>query len=637
MLQTIRDRLTGWVATIVILVIGVALIITFGNMDTNVVGNTFAARVNGEEIPAIEFREVLQNQEQQLQAAYGGEIPDTLRAELADGVLESLMRQRLIKQYVKHTGYRVSDQVVADYIRAISAFQLGGEFSNVSYEALLVSEGLTPIAFEQDQRSALEVRQLQEGIINSAFYTPTEFRRFILLDGEKRKIDYVVLDADSYIDDLDVDETAIEAYYRVNQPQFETEESVDLEYIELNLAEIIDEVEVREKEVRAYFDEDPNRYRTDEERRARHILISADSDTDELQAENLAEDLRQRLVAGESFEVLAEEYSDDSGSAADGGDLGWVAPEDFVSEFSDSLFSLALGELSESVKTEFGFHIIRLEEIREGSQKTYADVRNELIVELREQKAEELFYGRAELLDDLALESLDGLAMVADEMGLELQQASAFTRGGGLPLGSSQNLISMVFSLEVLEDRENSPVVELEDGRVAVVHVTNHRLPEIRPLDEVRAGIKDILLSEQATVRAQDASAKLLSDLHGGADLATAAAESGIGLVSTGLFRRDAEDLPADLLAAVFTTPKPDAGGPVFSSAALASGGFAVYQVIEVVPGRPEDFPREQRDGRKELLARQSGQTQAAALVAELREQADVKVASDLFEDLDAF
>ncbi len=637
MLQTIRDRLTGWVATIVILVIGVALVITFGNMDTSAVANSFAARVNGEEIPAIEFREVLQNQEQQLQATYGSEIPDALRAELVDGVLESLMRQRLIKQYTKYTGYRVSDQVVADSIRAISAFQLGGEFSNVSYEALLASEGLTPTAFERDQRSVLEVRQLQEGIINSAFYTPTDFRRFILLNGEKRRIDYAVLDADSFIDGSDIGEPAVEAYYQANQSQFETEESVDLDFIELNLAGIMDEVELTENEVRAYFDEDSNRYRTDEERRARHILISADSDTDELQAEDLAKELRQRLVAGESFKNLAEEYSDDSGSAADGGDLGWAAPEDFESEFSDSLFSLALGELSEPVKTEFGFHIIRLEEIREGSKKTYADVRNELIKELQKQRGEDLFYGQAELLDDLALESLDGLAMVADEMELELQQVSAFTRGGGLPLGSNQNLIGTVFSLEVLEDRENSPVVELEGGRVAVVHVTNHHLPEIRHLEEVRASIKETLLREQATDRAQDASAELLSSLRGGADLAAAAAERGLELTSTGLLRRDADDLPADLLAAVFTTPKPDAGGPVFSSAALSSGGFAVYQVVEVVPGRPEDLPREQRDGSKELLARQSGQTQAAALVAELREQADVTVAPDLFEDPDAF
>ena len=635
MLQTIRERLTGWIAGIIIGVIGLALVIGFGNMEMSSVADTFAARVNGEEIPTIEFREVLQNREQQLQATYGGEIPVALRVELADGVLESLMRQRLIKQYTKDTGYRVSDEVVADSIRALPAFQLGGEFSNLSYEALLASEGLTPIAFEQDQRSVLEIRQLQEGIINSAFYTPTDFRRFILLNGEKRRIDYAVLDAESYIDGLDIDETAVEAYYQANLPQFETEESVDLEYIELNLAEIVDEVQVSEKEVRANFDADPNRYRTDEERRARHILISADSD--ELQAESLAEELRRRLVAGESFEVLAGEYSDDSGTAADGGDLGWVAPEDFVSEFSDSLFSLAVGELSEPVKTEFGFHIIRLEEIREGSHQTYADVRNELIGELRRQQGEEIFYGRAELLDDLALESLDGLAMVADEMELELQQASAFTRSGGLPLGFSPNLIGMVFSLEVLEDRENSPVIELEGGRVAVVHVANHHLPEIRPLEEVRASIKEILLSEQATARAQDASAAVLADLQGGADLAAVAAERGLELTSTSLLGRDTEDLPADLLAAVFTTPKPDTGAPVFSSAALSSSGFAIYQVVEVVPGRPEDLPREQRDGSKELLARQAGQTQAAALVTELRERADVTVAPDVFEDLDAF
>lgn len=635
MLQTIRDRLTGWVATIIILVIGVALVISFGNMNTSSVANTFAARVNGDEIPTFEFRDVLQNQEQQWQAAYGVEIPDSLRIEIAKEVLEALVRQRLLQQYSENNGYGVSDPVVADYIRAAPAFQLGGEFSTVSYESLLSSQGLTRTTFEEDQRLALQVRQLQEGIINSAFYTPTDFRRFLVLNSEERKIDYVVLDPDAYVDGLSVDETAVESYYEANQPQFKTEESIDLEYIELNVAEIINEVEVDEQEVRAYFDENPKLYQTDEERRARHILISVDAD--ELQAENLAKDLRRRLVAGESLEVLAAEYSDDSGSASNGGDLGWVGQGNFANEFDDSLFSLAQGELSEPVRTEFGFHIIRLEGIREGTQQTYAEVRNELLEEQRKQKGEEIFYNRAELLDDLALESLNGLVPVAEEMGLDLKKAIGFTRSGGLPLGSSPKLVATVFSLEVLEDRKNSPVIELEDDRVVVVQVTKHRLSEIRPMEEVRASIRNILLNKQATERAQDAGAELLSSLQGGADLAATAAERGVELINTGLLRRDSADLPADLLAAVFRTPKPDGGHAVFSSAAWPSGGFAVYQVVEVEPGQPEDLSREQRDGSKQLLARQSGQTQAAALVAELREQADVEVAAGLFENLDSF
>jgi peptidyl-prolyl cis-trans isomerase D len=482
---------------------------------------------------------------------------------------------------------------------------------------------------------ALQVRQLQEGIINSAFYTPTDFRRFLVLNSQERKIDYVVLDPDAYVDGLSVDETAVESYYEANQPQFKTEESIDLEYIELNVAEIINEVEVDEQEVRAYFDENPKLYQTDEERRARHILIAVDGD--ELQAENLAKDMRRRLVAGESLEVLAAEYSDDSGSASNGGDLGWVGPGIFASEFDDSLFALAQGELSEPVRTEFGFHIIRLEEIREGTQQTYAEVRNELLEEQRKQKGEEIFYSRAELLDDLALESLNGLVPVAEEMGLDLKKAIGFTRSGGLPLGSSPKLVATVFSLEVLEDRKNSPVIELEDDRVVVVQVTKHRLSEIRPMEEVRASIRNILLNKQATERAQDAGAELLSSLQGGAELAATAAEQGIELISTGLLRRDSEDLPADLLAAVFRTPKPDDGHAVFSSAAWSNGGFAVYQVVEVKLGQPEDLSREQRDGSKQLLARQSGQTQATALVAELREQADVEVAAGLFENLDSF
>ena len=310
---------------------------------------------------------------------------------------------------------------------------------------------------------------------------------------------------------------------------------------------------------------------------------------------------------------------------------------DYASEFVDGLFALEKGSLSDPVKTDDGFHIIRVDNIREGTRKSFDDVRGELLDELKKQRAEDIFYTRAEELDDFALESLRGLSPVADQMGLELKRIDGFGRGGGLPLGFSPNLVGAVFSLEVLDDGENSPLIELDDGRAVVVHVIDHRVPAVRPLESVRAEITDILQLEQASAMTQEAGARLLAELRAGEGLTAAVGRMGLEIVRTSMVGRSSQELPSDLLAATFRAPKPDAELPVYSSVQLANGSFAVYQLVEVVPGRPEDIPREQRDNQKELLARETGQAQAASLVADLRKNADVTVAADLLGQQEIF
>ncbi|MGI9308239.1 MAG: peptidyl-prolyl cis-trans isomerase, partial [Gammaproteobacteria bacterium] len=533
-------------------------------------------------------------------------------------------------------GYRIGDQAVAEHIRAIPQFQVGGEFSELGYKSLLDSQGISALLFESEQRDALAARQFQEGIVNSSFFTPTDFRRFMVLEGEQRQVSYVVFEPQSFADTIALSDEDIEAYYQANLPEFEREESVNLEYLEIDLASIREAIVPDEAALRAFYDESLDTYKRAEQRESSHILIAVDADTDAAAADELAAALKQRLSDGEDFAALATEYSDDPGSAAEGGSLGWNSSGVFVEPFEDALYALQMGEVSEPVTTEFGVHLIRLDGLRAGEQKPFAEVREELAAELSEREAEDIYFARIEELDDLALQSLEGLAPVAEDMGLDIQRAENFTRNGGLPLGFDPALVDAAFSLEVLEDGENSPVVQLSDGRAIVMRLVEHRFPETRPFDEVREQVLAMLMVERSGELAQEAGQTIVEAVSAGTSFAAAAASQGAEIVQSGLLNRGSQDVPPDLLPAIFSAPIDGASsGP--EGLVLSTGGYAVFQVNALNPGRPETVPREQRDQRKRQLAQQSGQVQAAAVTSALRQQASVSLAADLFSEPDAF
>jgi peptidyl-prolyl cis-trans isomerase D len=511
MLQTIRDRLTGTVAVVFLLLIGVALVVSFGNMSTDVASANVAAVVNGEEIPMIRFREVYQDQLARQQENLQGEVPEFLQVQLQRNVLEGLVRNRVLAQYASDRGYRVDDQRVAAYIRSRPAFQVNGEFSQQSYIALLSSEGISPEAFENDQRTALEIGELQAGIVSSNFFTPAEYRRYIELELERREAVFVRIDPVALLDQIEVSDAAVQAVYEASPERFRTEETVALDYVEVRLSDIAALVDVSDKELRDYYQANLDRFQTAEERRSRHILIAIDDDTDAAAAEALASELATRLAAGEDFAALAREYSDDPGSAADGGELGWAGKGVFVPEFETALFALQEGETSVPVRTQFGFHLIELEELRSGSQRPFEEVRDSLREELQRREAEDGYYELAERLDDLALENPGSLEPAAQGTGLPLKRAERVTRSGGAPFGFNQDLVETAFSEAVLTDGENSALIELEPGRAVVIRVAEHQDPKLRPLDEVRGEIEQELRLEAAANQAREQGEALLA------------------------------------------------------------------------------------------------------------------------------
>ena len=485
MLQRIHDSLGRWVAAIILGLIAVGFI--FWGVNFNQTASaTFAAKVNGESIPLQEFDRELQARQNQYQQQYRIELSEDMRRQLRRNVIDNLVSATALRQRVEDRGYRVSDARVKASIRSIAAFQANGQFSMDQYRALLSNQNLTPATFEGMQRQDLEVQELQKGVTNSTFLTPSEFRRYIELYNQQRDLGYAMFDVQSFTGKVQIDDDAISEHYEKNKASYQTTETVDLEYIELSLADIASKIEVSDEALHDYYEQVKDRYTTPEQRHVAHILIAVNDDRTDEQAKALAEQVMQRIQNGEDFAKVAAEVSDDAGTKNMGGDLGWIARGSFGDEpFENAVFEMKEGELKGPVKTDFGYHVIRLEGIRAGGVKPFEDVRDELATDYKNDKAEDQFYDKANQLEQKAFDAYNELASVATALDVPLKTAMGFPRTGDPALfENSAPVVQAAFSDDLLESGKNSTLLQLAEDDVVVLRVTAHHPSTIKPLIE---------------------------------------------------------------------------------------------------------------------------------------------------------
>ena len=626
MLQAMRDGIGRWVAVVILGLLAVAFI--FWGVDFSLTGTTFAAKVNGNDIPILEFERNLQTQQNQYQELYRIEITDELQRELRLAVLERLIRNEALIQQVESAGYRISDDRLTDAVRERPEFQVGGEFSLDVFRATMLNAGMTEAGFLALQREQLSLLELQAGIMTSGFYTSEEYIRYVELYNQRREVAYAMYTVEDFLDQATVDEAAIAAHYELNKAAYYSDESVDLEYIEVQGADLAADVEVTEEELATYYEDERYRFQTDEERQARHILLSLD--TEDAAADAAA--IMARLDAGEDFEALVAELSDDAGTSGQGGDLGWVSKGLLVGPFEDTLFAMEVGDVQGPVETDFGYHIIRLEEIRAGEVRTFESVRDELALDFQVRRAEELFYDRASELADRSFDAFDELASVATQMELPLQTLSGFTRDGSTsPFSISAPVVQAAFNPLALEQRENSGPIELADDHVLVLRVTGHHPPAEQSLDAVRDQVEQELLRAAAQELAETASADFLAALEAlqrqeDPDLEAAAQGLGGAWTATAWVERTDGQVPTQVLAAVFRSVKPGADAVVSELVPLASGDSAVFLLSAVEAGQVDVIPREERNLRSMQLAEQAGMYELTGYAAEVRNDATVRI-----------
>ncbi len=624
MLQQIRDRITGKLALVILAFI--ALPFVFFGINYNFIGLGFAAKVDGEEISVLQFENAYRNQILSL-AEQGQEVPEELREFVREGVLDRMIRDELLDQFLTRSGYAVSDTVVTTFIQRDPTWQADGEFSREAYYQWLEVRAIEPAAFEASQRRALEQNQLQRGIAASAFVTPTEYRRYLNLYGEQREASIAEIDIVAMTESVEVSEEDIQAYYDDRPDDFRTSESVDVAYVELRRDELAAAIEISEDELRAYYEDSKSRYLQDEQRQARHILIPFGDD--EAAAEQEVAALTARVQAGEPFEDLARQYSQDSSTAERGGDLGLLLESQMFDGLGTAVFEMETGEVRGPVRSDFGFHVVRLDNIVAGGALPLDQVRNELVNEMSFDRAEASYIAKERELSDALFDATD-MAALAESTGLELKTATRFTRAGGEPFGANQAAIDAIFDPVVLDDRQISDIVELDANRSIVVAVSQYNEAARQPLDEVRAQIENQLKAERAFADANERVVQIETALNSGASIEDAVAEMDNVTTRTLVVDRQATDVDQQLATQLFNEKKPVGGQPRVGTVVTADSKYVVYSLTTVAPGRPESIPLADRDQGKLQLAMQSGAQDLNSLVADLLANAEVVKSEDV-------
>ena len=627
MLQTIRDKFTGWIAIVFIGLLALTLVISFGNMEQTPLQDNVVITVNGEEITLFEFQEEFSNKLAEFQDLLGDEVPDVLEQTIKESAGEDLIIRRLLLDYLSNNGYRVSPEYVAELIRTNESFQVGGVFIRQNYEAILTGQGVSVDQFENDLRLQLEINQLRRGLIETAFMTNAEFTQFIELQMQERSGQMLIIDSSRFMDQVNVDPLEVNDYYQNNLDLFQSNEEVDVEYLEINIEDVAQQVQFSGDDIRDYYENNLDRFVSNEERKSSHILVAIDQDTTDEQAAELIKEIQSKLEI-ETFEELAKQYSDDPGSAAQGGDLGWAETGLFVPEFESALFSMNVGDISEAVKTDFGYHLIRMDDIKPGQQQAYEDIEYELELEYSRLLAEEELFELADQMADLTLQSYNELSTVAEKMSLKKNNLDAFTRTGSTFLHQDPEMVNILFSPGSIELGENTPLFQIGDS-VIVARAKAHRLPSTRDFAEVQDDIQSFIMNQQAMRLANDYADELKNNeslVFG--DLSE---DDGIQVEDFQILR-NSTNYSRGLSDAIFALKRDLINEEiiVFSE----SENVYLAKVSSVDTGNLSLFSDQERSDAKSDLSEQYGSQDLDGLAQSLRDNAEIFIEPGLYEGL---
>lgn len=621
MLQNIRDNARGFGA---LLMLGL-LILAFAvwGIDFQFGANTPVVQVNGEEVPNNQLANAYNQQIQRYQQVYPGGIPELTQAELKNNVIESFVRNELLTQHMADEGYQVSDAKVWESIRDMPGFQADGEFNIDQFAFIAQRNGLSEDGLFRELRKNLVLQQLTNSLMESAFVTPDEARLRGSLEKENRYIREMRLTASGLMKDIEVDAEAIAAEYELNQSNYTTEERVTVEYIELDPVKIAEGIEVSDEVLRALYDEgvSAGNFSRPEERNARHVLISTGT-RDDAAALSEAQAVRARIIAGEDFATVAEETSDDAGTKINGGSLGWSDGAGFVGPFRDALNSMTVDQISEPIKTRFGYHIIKVDGIRGNDAMPFEEARESLSSEYRANEARDRMNDLVNEIDDVVYEIDDSLVSAAEVAGVEIQTSPSFGRNSGGGIAGYPAVRDAAFSDPVLVQKLNSTSIEL-DGKFVYLRNKAHAPSRTMSLEEVSLRIETLIKQRMAAEQAAVQGAQVVAELQGGADLATVAADNELTLSEELSLQRIDRGLPAEAIEAIFAQDRPAQDEVIYDGVKLTSGDYLIYALSKVEAGDPLD--EAQADNYSNALAN----IEFAAYIANLREKASVVVKAD--------
>src|SRR5215469_2818496 len=638
MLQRIGDALKGregstrkWITYLIVGVLSFVFAAwgAYGIVNLNFGGSNYAAEANGSKIPIEDARNAWLRQQSMWQQRLGGsELPAPLRTRLQDQVLESLIRRALLTERSHDLGYRVSDAALREAVHSEPAFQLDGAYSPDAAKAALAQAGISVDTYQQQLRTDLQQVQLQGGIRASDFLTPAELTRLTDLEDQQREVRYFTVPADRF-HSTPVTDAAVQAYYKEHLAQYMNPESVHLQYAELRLETLAaQQQQLSDADLRAAYEKEKSRLEVPEKRHARHILITGKDDAAALAQ---AQQVLAQAKSGKDFGELAKQYSQDPGSAQNGGDLGWAERGAFVKPFADALFAMKVGEIAGPVKTQYGYHIIRLDEVQASKGKSFEEARPEIEAQARHARATDRFGEIQEQLQGKLAEPGADLNALAQQFNLQQGEVKQFVKGaGGAPFGAAPQLQELLFGEPPLGTDKLAGPVLLGDDRLVIFKVLEHRAAAPKPLAEVRDSIVTAITKDQGMQAALSAAQRGRDELLKGSSFDAIAGELKVSADPAHFIGRNDPSVPAQIREAAFALPRP-AGKPEFTAVTLNDGsGAALIALSAVRTAAAHD--NEAQANRTQQESERLGTGAALAYVDEVRRTASVRKNPKAFE-----
>lgn len=577
------------------------------------------AAIGDVKITHQQFQQTLREQQERLRAQLGAQFDPKMldNPEARKAILDDLINQRLLLIEAGKNRMFASDDAVRQMVGSVEAFKVDGKFSVERYEAALRAQGMSPQGFEAQLRQDLTVQQLAGALGQSGLVARTVSDRLLALQTEKREIVEYRLNVDSYLDKVKLADDAAKKFYDENSNQFQTPELAKAEYVVLSMETIGAQLSVSEAEIKAAYDSRKDRFQQPEERRASHILVASDKlgkDKAKAKAEQLLAEIRKTPAA---FADLAKKNSDDPGSAAKGGDLGFFGRGMMVKPFEDSAFGLKEGEISGVVESDFGFHIIKVTGIHAAKEKPLAEVRGEIEAELKKTAASRKFAEAAEAFSNMVYEQSDSLGPVAEKFKLTVKQTDWLGRQASPANGvmGNEKILASLFSGDSVKNKRNTEAVEIAPNTLVSARVLDYKPAALQPFESVKASIETLLKRQEAQTLAAKDGAERLAALNKGEDKLN----WGAAKIVSRLDSRAISPLEAQAVFRLETAKL-----PAYTGVELPGSGYALVRLNKIVPG--DKIDEATRKGMTQQLGNLMAKEEIQLYLAALRARYKVEI-----------
>lgn len=625
MMESIRESAKGPVFRGILFLVIFAFIFTGGSMLFQGNANSVAT-VNGEDISRGELENRVQSSRDQF-----GEMFDRFydTDEKIQGfrrqILESLISEKLVQQAVEDMGLRISDTQLAKIIQSIPQFQKDGVYDKNTAEALLMQAGYTKETFKEQQRIRTGQQQLLSGLVSSSFVLEDEIQKNYELDKQLRSFRHMTLSVEKLKEQIEVSEEQIQEFYNTNQNQFQIPEKLKVAYVSVDAKKIAENIQVSDVELDEEYVSRKEQYRREGRRKASHILIEFgdDEDTARIQADGLL----VRAKAGEDFALLAKENSSDTVSAEEGGALDWFGREEMVKPFEDAVFALEkVGDFAEVVKSEFGFHIIKLDGIEDETYLALDEVKSQLSDDIKQRKSEEEFIELATILEDKALEVIDEVDSIAEAVNAEVVTTEFFDRFSAPENLRQPNIIETIFSEEVLKERINSDVIKIDDYHYMVLRIADYQEPSTKPLDTVRKDIITSIQLDESKKLAAEKGKTMLAKLKNNESIENELANSDLEWKEEKDINRTSSVVDASIRTSVFKVNLPKDQSSLYFGKSLPSGDYSLVELKSISNGNWDDASDEDKKQIEERLVRMESEIFYKQFVEWLKDNSSINI-----------